>query len=113
MSDANLKRKWFSFRDGIITTLANIIFLVIWLLAQFGLDWLLGKVGTVDTMNYVVLQVVRVVFALGTVFPVFLNLYRDFRIMVIQVKKEIQKEESKEGTTIGDIQISENLQSNE
>ncbi|WP_394749583.1 hypothetical protein [Spongiimicrobium salis] len=72
--------------------LANLSFLAIWMLAQYGIFYLSSNYSTNDKMNENTVIVIRVLFAIGTVIPIIINMYRDISIMIIQANKEIQNE---------------------
>ncbi len=86
------EKKIKTFSQNVVTMLANLSFLAIWMLAQYGIFYLSSNYSTNDKMNENTVIVIRVLFAIGTVIPIIINMYRDISIMIIQANKEIQNE---------------------
>lgn len=67
------------------------IFLSVWVIVQYLVNWLIEnlELGTVDRL---VLYIFQLLFAISTLAPVALTIYRDIRVMFIRTQREIHEE---------------------
>ena len=87
---AFFKRKLTTLLENVATMLANLSFLAIWLLAQYGIFLISASYGTDDEINQKTIIIIRFLFAIGTVIPIIINMYRDVSVMIINANKEIE-----------------------
>lgn len=73
--------------SGLIDT----IFLVLWVLAQWVASWLISHFELVG-VDLVVKSIFQLIFAVSTVVPIVIHTYADIRIMIIQMKRRIERE---------------------
>ena len=66
------------------------IFLSLWVVAQYLVSRLIEKLGLsgIDQWTFMAFQVI---FALSTLAPVIINIYRDIRVMIVKAQKQIEK----------------------
>jgi hypothetical protein len=96
MSEANdwveLKKTIKLYAIWAITSLADALFLTLWVAVQ----WVVGsKVVTplrLSGIDSIVLSIFQVLFAVSTLAPVAITIYRDIRIMLLRTQRKIRQE---------------------
>jgi hypothetical protein len=75
----------------IICVVINSVFLSLWVVVQYLVKLLIQKLE-LSVINRPTLIVFQVIFALSTLAPVILFFYKDLRIIIIRVQRQIRKE---------------------
>ena len=76
----------------IVTIVLDLVFLYVWaLLVKYAHTWVEPHVIGLAGIDTAVFGVLQLVFALSTVYPVVVSLYRDFAIMMKRARVEIQR----------------------
>ncbi len=95
MTNSSIKQKVKTKLGNLLLALAsillNVVFLCFWLAAQYLLAYVISLLST-DEMNKLMIVVFKSIFAISTIIPILINLYKDIRIMIIQSNKEIEAE---------------------
>ncbi len=97
MSNNNIKdqakSKLYSFLIGIWSVLLNAFFLCIWLGVQYLVAYIVSLLTT-DEMNKILILIFRGIFAISTLIPILINLYKDLYILTIQANNEVKNKQT-------------------
>ncbi len=85
---------WDKFKElwvWLSTILVDTVFLILWLVSQFLIDFLIEKLPLSGRINKLQLIVFQVIFAVSTLSPVLIYIYVDIRLMIIKAGKQINQ----------------------
>jgi len=81
-----------SFTVWIVTSLFYASFLALWIAIQWLVSNKIIALLKLNWIDQIVLTVIQIMFAISTLAPVAITIYRDIRIMLIRTQRKIRKE---------------------
>lgn len=96
MSELN---EWVELKDTIrlyavwgVTTLVDSLFLALWVAVQWLVDSYVVLPLRLTGLSNLVLSLFQILFAISTLAPVAITIYRDIRIMLLRTQRRIRRE---------------------
>lgn len=87
-----LKSTLSEFSIWAITSIIDGLFIIIWVVIQYGVGRVINALK-LDGIDRIVLYIFQFLFAISTLAPVAITIYRDIRIKLLRMKKSIRLEE--------------------
>lgn len=79
----------------VITTLLDSTFLALWVAIQWAVDKFVIKPLALSGFDQVIVIIFQIMFAISTLAPVAITIYRNISIMVVRTQRNIRQEISK------------------
>jgi hypothetical protein len=88
----DLKERLKDFAMQVVSILIDSVFLALWVIAQWAVEYVIKRFGLSGIIDRLVLQAFQVIFAISTLAVVALYIYADISILYLRTQRKIQRE---------------------
>jgi len=82
----------------IIPMIRNALFLIIWIVVQFLIQYIIDEFHPINNKNFTIFLIIfKILFGVSTIIPIVMKIYRDSLCLWRQICQEISLMESKQG----------------
>lgn len=89
----DLSHKFYELTKNIIAVSMESTYLVLWIALQYGFNSIVHSFSVSTNIDRGIFLLLQVVFAISTIAPIALSIYKEVRVMVIRSNKAIKKAE--------------------